>query len=208
MIHTTRARPMTLGPQQAGQRMTAADFEAAPVEDGYRYELVEGVLHVSPAAEMYHGDLAAAIADLLRALRGPDGRPVFARVRTECRVFVDDDPNATTNPEPDVAAYLMHPGKPARSFRGVYPVLVVEIVSADSSQKDYIQDPRLYGRVPAILEYWIVDATDDLARPTMTVYRRDDGRRPFERIDVPAGGHYECARWPGLKVDLHRIATE
>jgi hypothetical protein len=56
--------------------------------------------------------------------------------------------------------------------------------------------------------YWIVDSIKDPARPAMTVLHRKSGDEPFERRVVRAGGTYTCRRWPGIKVDLRKIAVE
>lgn len=202
MVQPYRPELTVLGPQHAGVRMSEKEFIQAQGEEGYRFELIEGVLEAAPASDPYGQDLALAIYRLLWTY------DVFAHVTVEPRVFIPDTPQGATIPQPDVAAYAAYPPKPVKSYRGVQPVLVVEVVSPGGVDKDYVRNRHLYAKVPEILEYWIIDPTQDAARPTMTVHLRAAGPQPFERLDIAPGGVYEPARWPGLRVDLGRIAVE
>lgn len=122
-------------------------------------------------------------------------------------MFVREKPRGTV-PQPDVAAYARFPSEPPETYRGPNPVLVVEVVTPDSREKDYRRNVGLYQALPDILEYWIVDPIRDAKRPSLTVHRRERGDQPFERLDVEPGGVYEPRRWRGLRLDLSRIALE
>lgn len=197
-----------LRPEHCGLRMAIDLFEALPCEEGFRYEIIDGVIQVSPVPEPFHYDIARNLCRLLESAKAADGRPVFADVRLQSRVFVSSERDRASIPEPDVAAYLEYPQKPVRSYLGVSPAVVAEVVSPDYDRKDYVRNVELYGRVASILEYWVVDPRIDVIRPSMAIFRRDVGTQPFARIDIPAGGRYECVRWPGLSVDLARIAVD
>ena len=201
-------RIRVFGPRDAGEVVSADEFLRGRGESGFRFELINGELHVSPAPDPCAQNLADRIHWLLRSYRSPEGRG-FAEVVTTPRVFLESSPQELdTIPEPDVAAYEQYPPKPVRSYRGVYPALVVEIVTPSSVYKDYVRNYELYTRVPTVFEYWIVDPTKDPARPTLAVHKRTEGGQPFTRSDIEAGGVYESATWPGLKLDLGRVSVE
>ena len=209
MIRIPRAlTPVELGPEHDGIEMSIYEFDAAGGRDGYRYELIEGVLHVSPAPDLPYLDLAMAFVHVLHNARHRNGRRIFKQVLVEPRVTVKNAALRTTNPQPDVAAYATYPRKPLPPHIQVDPTLVVEIVTPDSRQKGYVRNVRLFQSVPSILEYWIVDSIRDPARPSMTVLHRKAGVEPFQRKVIRPGGVYTCRRWPGIKVDLHKIAVE
>jgi Uma2 family endonuclease len=205
MIRYARTAIDEIGPEDAGTRFTAAEFERLPGREGHRYELIEGVLHVSPAANPIHAELQRIICKLLEGYRDASGASVFVRALTTARLIVESDPAATTNPEPDVAGYQKFPSPPPASYEGIEPAIVVEVVSPGSHDKDYGRNPELYERVASIMEYWIIDPTRGRERPAMTVFRRPGPGGEFERIEVPQGGVYESTLWPGLRIDLGRL---
>lgn len=210
-MSTTRRRIpelRELGPRAHGLRLSLDEFERLAPADGWRAELIEGVVEVSPSPNPHHGDLADAVYNALREATDAAGEPLFARVRHDPRVFVVDDPASATTPQPDVAAYLSYPRRPVMTYRGVDPALIVEIVSAGSEEKDYVRNAVLYARLASVLEYGIIDPLNDPMRPTMTVLRRSAGVAAFERVDVAPGGDYECAAWPALRVSLASLAAE
>lgn len=197
-----------LTPADAGANVRESVFAALPMQPGFRYELIDGVLHVSPAPDPTHNDLVDRIYDQLRAARTTAGRPLFAKVSQHARVIVRDDEDATTNPEPDIAAYLTYPARPPASYREVAPALVVEVVSRGSAEKDYVRNRELYAAVPEILEYWVVDPTGDPTRPTMTVHHRVSGKSDFELNMIEAGADYASATWPDLRLNLDWLKGE
>ncbi len=184
------------------------DYETAVPEEGYKFELIQGILHVSPSADPYEQDIALAIYNLVRAAQAPSGEPIFAHVLVDPRIFVVELPKKGTVPQPDVAAYLSYPQKPVRSYRGVFPALVVEVVSPAHREKDYQRNPAIYQSVSQILEYWVVDPSKNMARPSMSVFHRKTGAQAFERIDIPAGETYVSIHWPSIRINLARIAID
>ncbi|MFO0837638.1 MAG: Uma2 family endonuclease [Phycisphaerae bacterium] len=207
MIQPREATNRELQFDENRRRMALSEFEHAECQEGFRFELIDGVLHVSPAPDPIHQDLVVTLMRVLAAARGRDGHPLFAHVVMDPRVFIEDDEESGTVPQPDLAAYVTYPPRPVRSYRGLMPVLVVEVMSRLSRAKDLVRNVEIYGRSPDILEYWVIDPTRDAARPTMSVFR-GTGEARFERIDIPPGAAYECPRWPGLRIELARIAVE
>src|SRR5436190_18436685 len=119
-----------LTPRDQGRALSLEEFESAEGGGGFRYELIHGRWHVSPLPGVPHDDLKDWLMDLLRryARRHPD---VLARVKGQARVFVPDQEEGTTAPEPDIAAYAEYPSDvpvEQRDWRDVSPILVVEVL--------------------------------------------------------------------------------
>src|SRR5262245_15935188 len=141
MVRKPRAfTPVELGPEHDGIEMSIYEFDAAGGRDGYRYELIEGVLHVSPAPDLPYLDLAMAFVHVLHSARHRNGRRIVKQVLVEPRVLVKNAALRTTNPQPDVAAFLTYPKRPVPPRSNAEPALVVEIVTPESRQKDYVRN--------------------------------------------------------------------
>jgi Uma2 family endonuclease len=195
-----------LTPADQGRPLTLEEFEKAQGQEGYHYELIEGKLEVSPIPNLPHEFIRGWLDEKLRGYcrRHPE---VINHLQAPARVFVPER-RATTAPEPDLAAYADFPlGQPLEKLRwqGVTPVLVVEILSEDTSDKDLVRNLPLYLEIPSVREYWIIDPRANPNRPTLTVYRRR-GRQWQKPIEVAARGSYSTKLLPAftLVLDPHR----
>jgi Uma2 family endonuclease len=191
-----------LTPKDQGRPLTLEEFERAAGAEGHRYELIEGRVEVSPIPEYPHEVLCQRIERqlLAYAVQHPER---LADVKGPARVFVPGR-RATTAPEPDVAAYRDIPKDRPQSrirWRDISPILVVEVLSEDTADKDLVRNLRLYLRVPSIREYWIVDPRRDADRPELIVYRRRSARwrRP---LHVAPGDAYSTPLLPGFVLAL------
>jgi Uma2 family endonuclease len=202
---TDRPDLSVLGPEHNFMHVTFSEFERADAVEGYRFELVDGVLHVSPAPDPPEKHLAVAVYELLKAYCERTTPPAFAKIVWEPRILISTEEESATNPEPDLAAYTEYPQQTPRTYQALFPALVVEIVGKWGRQKDYVRNPELYARVRQIREYWIFDLSKRPDRPTLAVFDRPTGDRPFERRDVRAGGTTVSVNWPGLVVDLSKL---
>jgi Uma2 family endonuclease len=81
------------------------------------------------------------------------------------------------------------------------PVLVAEILSADTAPKDLVRNRDLYLQVPSIREYWIIDPRLSGDEPSLTVYRRR-GQRWQQPIEVSGGATYTTRLLPDFKLLL------
>jgi Uma2 family endonuclease len=192
-----------LTPNDHGRRLTWEEFSTARGQEGHHYELIEGRLEVSPLPDMPHEEVRLWLARLLSryATQRPD---VFNEVRGPVRVFLPEQKEGITAPEPDIACYADFPVTRVFSemdWRNFSPLLVVEVLSEDTKDKDLGRNRRLYVQVPSIREYWILDTRESFDRPSLIVYRRR-GPRWGPRLTVPAGGTYTTALLPGFSVLL------
>jgi Uma2 family endonuclease len=157
-------------------RFTTADLERLDLPEGWRAEIIDGVLYVSKAPGWDH---QAVIAEILIALKA------WAETHTGRAnwgigvIYADDD---TVIPDVVwVSSERLERGlDSAGHLSGVGPDLVVEVVSpgASNAERDYDKKLALYSRRDA-REYWIVDPQARAVR----VYARPGGDlgQPLER---------------------------
>ncbi|MCW5888970.1 MAG: Uma2 family endonuclease [bacterium] len=184
----TATRP---APGYAGLRMTADEYLALP-PDGERYELVEGVVVMSPSPVLRHQAVSGEVFFQLQAYlrsnpigfaffevdvrlgRGVGGRDLVFRpdliyVRRERFAVLP----AYVTGAPDVACEVVSPG-----YRRY---------DRETKRTEYERH--------GVLEYWLFDPED----ATTQLWRLEDGRY----IDVtPPGDAYPSAAVPGFVLDL------
>jgi Uma2 family endonuclease len=191
-----------LTPADHGRPLTLEELTTAQAQEGYRYEIIHGRLEVSPLPNLPHEDFGEWIVELLRAYarQHPD---VINRVKTPARVFLPErEEDGVTAPEADIACYRNYPvhlRHSQRDWQAVSPLLVVEVLSEDTADKDLQRNRRLYLQVPSIQEYWIVDPRQDRDQPSLLVYRRQ-GQRWGRVRTVPPGGTYTTPLLPGFSL--------
>jgi Uma2 family endonuclease len=142
-----------------GEPFTVDDLERMP-EDGRRYELIDGMLIVSPAANVPHQRVAFVLAMLLEDAC-PDDLLVFGapvNVRFSFRSAL----------EPDVVVARAADSGGVRLTR--LPLLVAEVLSPDSLLRDLNLKKAAYERF-GIPSYWVVDP--DLDRPSLRAFELD-----------------------------------
>jgi len=186
--------------------MTLEEFESAQETEGSVYELIDGVLIVSPVPKPAHDFWVQLLADHLKRHRRAH-HSQFNHVTTESEVVVPIRPGPT-RPQPDVAAFRSFPSPPPAEWDDVCPVLVVEVISARRERKDTIRNRQLYWTVGGILEYWILDSQEDSLRPTLIVLSREPGATDWLERRFPFGRTYRSKSFPGLAVNLKRLAEE
>jgi Uma2 family endonuclease len=192
-----------IGPADHGRPIAYEEFRTAEWEEGYQYELIDGKLYVSPAANPPQGLVEKWLNT--RVDRYAEQHPeVINFVYNKARVFVPDRPGVT-NPEPDLAAYRNFPlDLPWEELRWeeLNPLLVAEVMSLDNPDKDLVRNVELYLQVAAIREYWILDTREGISRLVMYVYRRR-GSRWQRPIQVGFGERYTTKLLPGFELILN-----
>jgi Uma2 family endonuclease len=144
-----------------GEPFTVDDLERMP-DDGRRYELIDGMLIVSPAPAMPHQRVAFFLGMLLEDAC-PDDLVVFGtpvNVRFSLRSAL----------EPDVVVARVEDSRGVRLEQT--PLLVAEVLSPDSVLRDLNLKKAAYERF-GIPSYWVVDP--DLDRPSLRSYELDGG---------------------------------
>jgi Uma2 family endonuclease len=181
-----------ISPADHGLRMSLADFDHAEVQEGYRYELGRGVIVVSEMPKPPH---LLQIHAMRRQLAAYDiaqpGRIHSIGGGGECKILLAD---LESERHPDLAVYKTAPPAADEEVWAMWvPEIVVEIVSADSEQRDYGDKREEYLRF-GVQEYWIVDAR----REQVLVLRRSGGRWA-ERV-LGANDVYRTRQLPGFEL--------
>ncbi len=176
-----------------GEPFTVDDLERMP-DDGRRYELIDGMLIVSPAANMPHQRVAFLLGMLLEEAC-PDDLVVFGtsvNVRFSFRSAL----------EPDVVVARAADSGGVRLTR--LPLLVAEVLSPDSVLRDLSLKKAFYERF-VIPSYWVVDP--DLDRPSLRAFELDDGS--YTEVAHVTGSEMFCARKPfGVEIVPDRLVAK
>lgn len=149
---------------------TVADLEHLP-HDGRRYELVDGLLVVTPAPHLRHQRVLGRLYLLLAASCPTELEVLFAPV--DWRI------SRHTQLQPDLLVFPRAPVDAPRLERP--PLLVVEVLSPSTRAYDH-GTKRLAYAAGAAASYWIVDAD----RPSVTVLALRDGT--YDEVAVARGG--------------------
>lgn len=128
---------------------TVTRLHALP-DDGNRYEIIDGVLYVTPSPGLLHQWALGVLYQTLLPYTGSVGIELLwspADIQFSERTVV----------QPDLFAFERVPGKPVQDWRDVHPlVLVVEALSRSTRRRDRTTKRALY-QAERIDEYWIVD---------------------------------------------------
>ncbi len=176
-----------------GLRMTAEEFMNLP-ECECKYELVDGVVFMSPSATPPHQRILTRIAhDIATYL---DQNPIG-------EVYVEVDVNLGARHGrnvvycPDVVYLRRERAEQSQERISGAPDLVVEVISFDSRQYDSITKKDDYERC-GVTEYWLIDPLES----KMTFYVRQ-GEKFAE--SAPDGDTFTSTAIPGFTLDLQRI---
>jgi len=175
--------PGIVGSRYNGLRMTAEEYLQLPV-DGQRYELVDGVVIMTPSPLPEHQEIAALVTHLLISqLASAPG----------ARVIPDVDVRLRENLvyRPDIVAF--RPGVLPRGRRIDFaPNLVVEIISPSSVASDWVTKRRDY-EAAGVAEYLLIDPQ----QRRIVLFRLRGGA--FDAIDVD--GLTPLESLPGVVID-------
>jgi len=182
------AMPHAMAWPAADRPFTVNDLDALP-DDGRRYELLNGVLIVSPRPTTVH-QLAATLLATLLTNNCPDDFYVVAEPAVQLTEQTEFDPDITVVRRAEVGgAKFWTP-----------PLLAVEIRSPSTAVVDRNAKLAAYERF-GVESYWIFDP--DPKRPELTVFELGDGgyrqtaqvaREDLLRVDRPFGVELVPAR--------------
>jgi len=161
-----------------GAPLTEDDLAAMP-EDGHRYELIDGVLVVSPSPNLVHQTCVLSLAVLLHGARAPGHQVLVAPFDVRF--------SPTTVLVPDVVVARRADLTPARLEAA--PLLVVEVRSPGTRLFD-LGTKRLAYETAGVHAYWLVDPNE----PSLTVLHLEAGR--YVEHAVVAGDEPYHATFP------------
>jgi len=144
-----------------GKPFTVAELDRMP-DDGHRYELLDGVLVVSPRPANPHQEVAAELLGLLRA-----ACPAGMRALPEPAVQI----SRKTEFAPDLVVMRQEQVNVAKCTEP--PLLVVEIRSLSTALIDLNRKKAAYERF-GVESYWVV--VPDRDEPEVIVFELRGGR--------------------------------
>lgn len=191
---------LKLGPSDRGRKLSLEEYLSGHYQEGFKYELIDGRLAVSPQPDLPENQVEVWLLEKLLAYKAacPD---VINYVTTKGRVFVPNREDVTA-PEPDIAAFRNFPrDRPTHlvNWDNISPILVAEILSTDPD-KDLTRNPELYLGVRSIREYWVLDIRQSTEQPTLTAHRRRGNN--WDIGTVPGGQTYTTNLLPGFNLIL------
>jgi Uma2 family endonuclease len=139
---------------------TVDDLDAIP-DDGLQYELVDGVLLVSPASKPRHHRVVLRVAIVLDAACPPDMEVFIAPL--------DFRPDRRTSVQPDVL--VARRSEVGKNNVTLAPLLAVEVLSPSTRRKDLVLKRSVYEE-RGVQSLWAVDPEE----PSLTGWDLVDGR--------------------------------
>lgn len=180
-------------------RMTVGEYLRADLPEGFRYELVEGVVEVSPIPAPSHDHPLDPLQEALYEYRRERPR-AFAHMSQRAGVVI---PRKSTVREPDLALYREWPeGNGSwELWRRIRPFWVAEIVSKARRKRDYEDKRREYWRA-GIEEYWIVDVVE---RRVTLLHRGESSANDWNEHVFSESDHAASRALPGFTIPVARL---
>jgi Uma2 family endonuclease len=193
MTTAVRKRVRQFGPASAGTLMTPQEFDRADFVEGWRYELINGVLVVSPSPLENERDPNEELGYLLRTYRDthPEGWALDATLFEQ---------TVKTQKNRRRADRVIWVGLGRHPRRGEVPTIIVEFISAGKRdrQRDY-EDKRDEYLPLGVKEYWVIDRF----KKTLTVFWLE-GDRVRKKV-IRVNQKYKTALLPGFELPLAQL---
>jgi Uma2 family endonuclease len=135
------------------RRYTYADYKAWELDEGERYELIDGEAYAMSAPNDFHQAISIELTyQFLHFLHGTSCKVRAAPY--DVRLFYKEDESDDTVIQPDLAVICDEERRGYEGGRGA-PDLVVEILSPSNTSEEYVRKFNLYLEA-GVREYWIV----------------------------------------------------
>jgi Uma2 family endonuclease len=188
-----KVRRLRLGPLSAGMLLTPEEFDRARFEDGWRYELINGVLVVSPYPARNERDPNEELGYWLRRYQEehPQGSSLDLTLHEETLECGKNRRRADR---------VIWAGLGRLPKEGEPPTIVGEFVSEGkvNQERDYVAKRAGY-RAIGVREYWIIDRFRRCL--TVLLFGQD---KDEERL-IPEGKTYTTPLLPGFKLPVARL---
>ena len=192
-VSTSVPTRIRVGAFDDGRRMSLVNFENAETQEGSLHELGRGIVVVSEVPDPIHFAQVNATRRQFSTYEIAHPESIHAiATGSECKVLVA---GYESERHPDLAIYKTPPRADSEVWAVWIPELVVEVVSAGSSDRDHVEKREEYLQF-GILEYWIID----LGRNAMLALQRSRGR--WTEHVVTREQVYESPLFPGLAFSL------
>ena len=190
---TVDTHVLQLGPHSNGTLLTPWEFDAAELEPGWRYELVNGVFIVNPAPLVEERDPNEELGRWLRNYQ--ESHPQGAALD-----FTVSEQTVHVGPHRRRVDRAIWTGLGRLPEKNETPSITVEFVSEGrrSLQRDY-ETKRDEYHMAGVREYWIIDRFEH----TMTVYAFARGKTTKKVLTRRQT--YVTQLLPGFKLSLARL---
>ena len=183
--------PQSIDHTSNGMRLTAEEYDALQDwEEGYRYELIHGVLVVTPPAGPGERSPNDELGFLLRSFREnhPNGHSLDETLPEQ------EIPIGENRRRADRAVWIGLGRRP--DPLNDTPTIAIEFVSASrrDRHRDYVEKRDEYAQA-GIQEYWVIDRF----RREMTVFRG------IAEVVVAENEMYSTPLLPGFELPLSRL---
>jgi Uma2 family endonuclease len=186
---------LRLGPRSAGLLLTPKEFDRATGIKGWRYELINGVLVVSPTPSRKERHPNEFLGHWLWSYREqhPQGSALDMTLQEE----EIETRQGQDRRRVDRAIWA---GLGRDPEEGEVPTIVAEFVSTGkvNQERDYIVKRAEYREI-GVRQYWVIDRF----KRTLTVYTFG-GEQDEERV-IAEGSTFETPLLPGFVLDLKRL---
>ncbi len=189
----TKTRRLRLGPRSAGVLLTTEEFDRARFVAGWRYELINEVLVVSPIPSRNERDPNEELGRWLRNYQEshPQGSALDATLTEET---IETKRNRRRADRVIWAGLgrLPGPNEP--------PTIIIELVSKGkvNQERDYIAKRAEYREI-GVKEYWIIDRFSRTM--TVCVFAADRD----QELVIAADHTYATTLLPGYELPLRRL---
>jgi Uma2 family endonuclease len=163
----------------AERPFTVEDLAGMP-DDGRRYELLDGVLVVSPAPGTKHQKAVARLIAILDAVCPADMHVLPSPFAVRTSPENELQPDLLVARDEDLAEKLLP----------VAPMLAVEVLSPSTALNDLNNKKAAYQRM-GVPSYWVIDPRE----PRLTVFELTEAGQYEQVADVKDEDGFE-ARWP------------
>jgi Uma2 family endonuclease len=189
----TRFKRLRLGPRAAGMLLTPEEFDRAEFKEGWRYELINEVLVVSPTPSRNERDPNEELGYSLRSYQEmhPQGAALDLTLHEE---------TIETRRNRRRAGRVIWAGLGHLPDLNEPPTIVIELVSRGriNRERDYVAKRAEYREI-GVKEYWIIDRF----AKSMTVFIfTEQGDR---ELVIPAGQTYATGLLPGYELPLGKL---
>jgi Uma2 family endonuclease len=190
---TPKTRRLRLGPRSAGLLLTTAEFDRARLQEGWRYELINGVLVVSPTPSRQERDPNETLGHWLRNYQ--EGHPHGSALDA---TLPEEEIETKENRRRMDRAIWAGLGRVPEERDA--PTIAVEFVSKGkiNQERDYLAK-RAEFREIGVREYWVVDRF----RRCLTAYRFAGEKD--EELHIPEDQTYETPLLPGFVLPLKQL---
>ncbi len=190
----TVSEQLLIGPRQNGTLMTPEEFDHADFEEGWRYELVNGVLIVSPRPLEEERDPNEEFGHWLRLYQEthPQGRALDKTLHEHI---------VRTRRGRRAADRAIWAGLGRKPRRGETPTIIAEFVSEGKKawKRDYEEKRDEYAEI-GVVEYWVIDRFER----TLTVYFLTRAGKARKRT-IREGQVYATKLLPGFELRLSEL---